>query len=81
MRGTIALVNAEDGLAAVKTEHGEYTVLGVMEDNAIDVGDVVAGDLESLDHQVIENETRGTTLSVYVEDTELSLEAARMALE
>lgn len=80
MRGTVTLVNADDGVVAVETEHAEYTVLGVMEDDALSVGDVIVGDLESLDHQVVENETRGTQVSVYVEDTELPLEEARLKL-
>lgn len=81
MRGTVALVNADDAVIVVETEHGEYTVLGVMEDNALAVGDVIVGDLESLDYQVMDNETRGSRIAVYVEDTELSLEEAREKLE
>ncbi len=81
MQGTVALINADDGLVAVKTEHGEYSILGVLEDDALAEGDVISGELESLDYQVMENTTRGTQVSVYVEDTELSLDDARLKLE
>ena len=81
MQGTVALINADDGVVAVKTEHGEYSILGVLEEDALAVGDVVSGDLEQLDYQVMENTTRGTQISVYVEDTELSLEDARLKLD
>ncbi|QIT54732.1 hypothetical protein HC341_05570 [Aquisalimonas sp. 2447] len=81
MQGTVALINADDGVVAIKTEHGEYSILGVLEDDALAVGDVISGDLEQLDYQVMENTTRGTQISVYVEDTELSLEDARLKLD
>lgn len=81
MQGTVALINADDGVVAVKTEHGEYSILGVLEEDALAVGDVVSGDLEQLDYQVMENTTRGTQISVYVEDTELSLDDARLKLD
>ena len=81
MQGTVALINADDGVVAVKTEHGEYSILGVLEEDALAVGDVISGDLEQLDYQVMENTTRGTQISVYVEDTELTLDNARLKLE
>ena len=81
MRGTVALINADDGVVAVKTEHGEFSILGVLEEDALAVGDVISGELEKLDYQVVENTTRGTQISVYVEDTELSLEDARLKLD
>ncbi|SEO67459.1 hypothetical protein [Aquisalimonas asiatica] len=81
MRGTVTLFNSEDGVAAVETEHGEFTVLGIMDDDAVAVGDIITGDLESLDYQVMNNETRGVSLSVYVEDTELPLEEAEQKLQ
>lgn len=80
MQGTVALINADDGVVAVQTEHGEYTILGIMEEEALAVGDVISGDLEKLDYQVVDNITRGTQISVYVEDTELPLEEARQKL-
>lgn len=81
MRGVVTFINAEDGLVAVLTEHGEYTVFGIMEDDALDVGDTLTGPLETLDHQMLHNETRRSELSVYVEDCELSEEDARARLE
>lgn len=81
MQGTVALINADDGVVAVKTEHGEFSILGVLEEDALAVGDVISGELEKLDYQVVENTTRGTQISVYVEDTELSLEDARLKLD
>ncbi|MEX0729296.1 MAG: hypothetical protein WED00_12415 [Aquisalimonadaceae bacterium] len=80
MRGVVSFMNAEDRLVAVLTEHGEYTVIGIMEEAALSVGDTITGPLEALDHQILENETRGTRLSVYVEDFELSEQDARAKL-
>ncbi|MCC5808948.1 MAG: hypothetical protein JJU06_01140 [Ectothiorhodospiraceae bacterium] len=77
MRGVVSFINEEFGLVAVETEHGEFTVFGLLEDSSVALGDVISGDLEALDHQTLENETRRCVLTVYVEDTELSLEHAR----
>lgn len=71
MQGTVRLVNLGDGVAAVETEHGEFTVFGLLDDIEIAVGDIVSGPLESLDQQVFVNETRSVSMNVYVEDCEL----------
>lgn len=71
MRGTVRLVNLADGVVAVETEHGEYTVLGLLEPCEIAVGDELSGPLESLDQQRVANLTRDLVMNVYVEDCEL----------
>ncbi len=81
MRGTVALINEEDAMVLVETEHGEYSVLGIMDEEGLSVGDVIVGDLEKLDFQVMQNETRGVQVSVYVEDTELPLEEAKSRMD
>lgn len=77
MQGVVRLINSEDGLAAVETEHGEYTVFGLMGDYELHVGDVVSGPLEALGEQRIGNETQDVSMLVYIEDIELSADAAR----
>lgn len=77
MRGVVKLVNAADEVFAVETEHGEYTVFGLLESCTIEEGDVVSGPLEALDQQIFVNETRERKMMVYVEDVELTLEVAR----
>jgi hypothetical protein len=67
----------DDALVVVEVEHGEYTVFGLLEEeHDVEVGDVLSGPLTALDEQRIVNETKGVTLSVYIEDTELSLDSA-----
>lgn len=77
MQGVIRLINTADALAAVETERGGYTVLGLMEECDVSVGDVLSGPLEALDQQTVLNETKGVTMQVYIEDIELTLETAR----
>lgn len=76
IQGVVRLVNDEDAVVAVETEHGEYTVFGLLGDYQVRIGDVIAGPLEALDQQLFTNETRGVSMLVYVEDVELSLDAA-----
>lgn len=80
MRGVVSYINEEFGLVAVETEHGEFTVFGLMDGGTVSKGDIVIGDLEVLDHQTLRNETSGAELRVYVEDTELSLDDVRSKL-
>lgn len=77
MQGVVRIVNEDDAVVAVETEHGEYTVFGLLGDYPVVVGDVVSGPLEALDQQLFTNETRGVSMLVYVEDVELALDAAR----
>ncbi|MFO7858106.1 MAG: hypothetical protein R6V11_04205 [Ectothiorhodospiraceae bacterium] len=81
MHGTVALINADDALVAVETEHEEYTVMGVLDEEALAVGDTVEGDLERLDYQVLDNTTKGTQVAVYIEDTELTVDQAKEKMD
>lgn len=76
MQGVVSLINDEDALIVVQTERGEYTVMGLLGECHVEVGDRLIGPLEALDEQVIVNETQDLRMQVYVEDIELSLEAA-----
>ncbi len=76
MRGIVKLVNADDGVVAVETEHGEYTVFGLLDDSVVDVDDVIVGELESLDQQIFRNESKSAEMTVYVEDVEITREEA-----
>jgi hypothetical protein len=80
MQGVIRLINSDDGLVAAETEHGEYTVFGLMGDYEVHVGDIVTGPLEALDEQRVTNETQDVAMLVYIEDIELSLEQAQEKL-
>jgi len=81
MRGVVKFINTRDQLVAVLTEHDEYTILGIMDESPVGIGDVINGDLESLDHQLVLNETRGTRISIYIEDCELTEQGARIKLQ
>lgn len=76
MQGVVSLINRDDALIVVQTERGEYSVMGVLGDCHIEVGDCLNGPLEALDVQAILNETQDLTMQVYIEDIELSLETA-----
>lgn len=80
MQGVIRLVNADDGLIAIETERGRYTVCGLMGDDEVAVGDALSGPLEAVGEQTISNDTRGVAMLVYIEDTELSADAAQEKL-
>lgn len=80
MRAVVKIVNADDGLVAVETERGDYSVFGLMGDEPLAVGDVVSGALDQTDQQTLTNETRGGSLLAYVEDVGLSLAEAQERL-
>lgn len=77
IQGVVRLINDDDAVVAVETEHGEYTVFGLLGDYQVVEGDIITGPLEALDQQLFTNETRGVSMLVYVEDVELSLDLAR----
>lgn len=72
MRGTVRLINREDKIVAVETEAGGFTVFGMLDDCAVAVGDTISGALDQLDQQQLSNETQGGSMSVYIEDCNLS---------
>ena len=68
MQGTIVLINRKRGLAAVLTENGEFTTFEILGAYDIDLGDIVAGDMEELDHKSWRNVTKNEEIDVFVED-------------
>lgn len=81
MQGTVKLFNSEDAIAAVETAAGEFTIIGLMSDDAVAVGDVIVGDLDADGAVSLHNETRGNKVEAYVEACGVSETFAREQVE
>lgn len=79
MKGTVKYLNKEDGMAAIETAAGQFTILGVMGDAALDLGDEVSGDLEGDGAVALNNDSKGTAFDAYVEDNAASEDLARQS--
>ncbi|MBA1147046.1 hypothetical protein H0Z60_08225 [Ectothiorhodospiraceae bacterium WFHF3C12] len=81
MQGTVKLLNADDAVAAVQTEAGDFTIIGLMSEDAVTVGDRVSGALDADGAASLRNETRDADLEVYVEACGVSEAFARQQVD
>lgn len=77
MQGTVKLFNADDAVAAIETDAGDFTIIGLMGEDAVAVGDRISGALDADGATSLRNETRGIGLEVYVEACGISEAFAR----
>jgi len=81
MKGTVTLLNRDDAMAAVETETDEFSIIGLMSDDGLDVGDLVEGALDADGAVSLRNETRGSMIEAYVEASAVSEASAREQLD
>ncbi len=67
MKGKVALINPQRGLAALITENDEYTTFEPLGYD-VEIGDIISGDLESVGGETWQNITKGEEIEVMVED-------------
>ena len=79
MQGIVKYLNADDATAAIETSPGRFTIVGVMADDALGVGDEISGDLDGDGAVSLSNDTRGTSFDAYIEDNEASEDLARQS--
>ena len=77
MNGTVKYLNRDDAMVAIETGDGAYTVAGMMEDYEIEVGDSISGPLNADGAVELTNDSKGTPMTAYIEDTGASEEFAR----
>lgn len=77
MKGTVKLYNADDAVAAIETEAGDFTIIGLMSDDAVAIGDALSGPLDADGAASLRNDTRDTEMEVYVEACGVSESFAR----
>lgn len=80
MIGKVLAVNPESGVVAVRAEDG-ITVFEVLGSNVVAKGDMLKGDLESLNEELFFNETKHDELAVVVQDIKCSPADARKMLD
>lgn len=68
MQGSVSFVNPKNGFFIVEVGAGDYTVVEILGGYDIEIGDIIAGDLDSPGDGFLRNETQGVIMSVYVQD-------------
>ncbi|MFZ5638993.1 MAG: hypothetical protein ACOY82_20690 [Pseudomonadota bacterium] len=67
--GTIAVIDPEQGAAAIRTAEGEYTIVEIDPDWALGIGDRIAWDNDDgLGFETYRNESRSADGDVFVQN-------------
>jgi hypothetical protein len=79
--GTVAAINPWQGRVAIWTEDDGYTIIELLSDFGLDVGDKMAwSGGYGLGSEIYENLTKGTTIEVFVKDHAVSRSNFRQQL-
>lgn len=80
-KGKVAAINAARGMVAIETEDGGYTIIELLSDWELTVGDSMRwSDGYGLGGQMYENLSAGTRCEVYVQNHDVSRENVRQQL-
>jgi len=79
--GTVADINPARGMVAIATEDDGFTIVELLSDWEIEVGDSIAwGNGYGLGSEVYENLTKGTREKVYVQNHSVNQASLRQQL-
>ena len=78
MKGTVKLINPQNGMLAVLTADGAFTLIEPLGDD-LEIGDAVswAGD-RPLGHDTLNNHTRGERYEVFFQDHDVTAAALKL---
>lgn len=77
MKGTVTLINPKRGFFVVEVDPGDYTVIEILGEYNLEVGDIISGSLDSHGGEDLKNETQGETMSVFIQGVHCSASTAR----
>jgi hypothetical protein len=80
LQGTVTLLNIDTGIAAILIDNGEYSVVEMLDEIALALGDRISGALETLGETAVTNHTSGISGQVWIDDVFLDRETALLAL-
>jgi hypothetical protein len=80
MKGVVKMMQRRGGLAAIETEHGDYTVIENLSSLDLELGDVISGQLYSLGGQELVHVRSGMPFSVFIQDFHNTKEVAHQTL-
>jgi hypothetical protein len=74
MRGTIKYINPSQGMVAVLTEEGQYSIFELLCSDPVELGDVVSWNLATaLGGEHVTNHTQGERYEVYFQNHDVQL--------
>lgn len=76
-QGTVSMVNAKTGMAAIQLEDGTCTLADLLGSEPVGVGDTLEGALTVLGEETLINKSSGRTVPVFIRAYQISLQAAR----
>lgn len=81
MKGIVRMLNRQSGMAAARTESGDYAVFAVAAAGQVEPGDVLWGELEARGGETLRNVTKGFEIAVYLHGTADLLRAKQLVGE
>ncbi len=78
-KGTIAIIDPDQGAAAILTADSGYTIIELDPDWAVEIGDQIEWDNgDGLGFETYENVSKGTTGDVFVQNHEVTEKSLRL---
>lgn len=80
MQGIVKGSNINKGFIAVEVNPGEYSILELLGGYDVEIGDVIAGPLESLGEEEVINITQSETMDVFIQEIYCNLQSAQILM-
>lgn len=78
MQGKVIMINLKRGVIVVEIEYGDYSVVEILGDDPIGIGDTIKGNLQDHGHQTFNIVTQNNMkFSGYVQGYNCTLQNAR----
>ncbi len=74
MKGKITKINSRKGFVAILTENNDYTVIEILGNYYLEVGDIIKGNLDSLGRESLYNVSQDEEIDVFVQEIYASKE-------
>jgi hypothetical protein len=74
MKGTVVAIDHAKKTAVIQTVFGQFSTLDIKNSGRLEKGDIVRGYLESTGNETIVNESKDTTIKVFIRETGLTRE-------
>ncbi|MBA7577804.1 hypothetical protein ES708_19659 [subsurface metagenome] len=77
MIGKVRAINQQKGFIAVETDGNEFSVIELLGEYGVEIGDVISGDIESLGGETVINKTQSEEMDVFIQDCHCDAQRVR----
>ncbi len=80
MIGKVRAINQQKGFIAVEIDGNEFSVIELLGEYGVEIGDVISGNIESLGRETVINKTQLEEMDVFIQDCHCDIQRVRQLM-